>query len=142
MSPEGDPDIRGWRLREPRLRLIGECCPHCDKKIFPPRDICPGCGDKTTTEFQFGGKGTVYSFSTVYEAPAGYEDLAPYTIAWVILDEGPMVTARLTDLGDEEPYIGMPVENATRIWKKEGERGPITYGFSFRPILERQSRQP
>jgi uncharacterized OB-fold protein len=38
---------RHWRLRQPRLRLIGEECPHCEVKIFPPRDICPRCGRGT-----------------------------------------------------------------------------------------------
>jgi len=27
--------------------LLGEQCPHCDEKIFPPRDICPRCGGGT-----------------------------------------------------------------------------------------------
>lgn len=141
MSAES-PDIRGWRLRKQRYGLVGECCPNCDKKIFPPRDICPACGDKATTEFKFSGKGTISSFTTIYEPPTGYEDLAPYTMAWVILDEGPMVTARLTDLGDEEPYFGMRVEMVTRILKREGERGPIKYGYTFRPPVLQQRQEP
>ena len=38
---------RHWRLRKQRLNLIGEECPHCEVKIFPPRDICPRCGGGT-----------------------------------------------------------------------------------------------
>jgi hypothetical protein len=38
---------RHWRLKQQRYRLIGEQCPHCDFKIFPPRDICPRCGGGT-----------------------------------------------------------------------------------------------
>lgn len=34
-----------WRLR--RYSLVGETCPHCEEKIFPPRDICPDCLGKT-----------------------------------------------------------------------------------------------
>lgn len=37
---------RHWRLRKQRYGLVGEICPHCDHKIFPPRDICPNCGDE------------------------------------------------------------------------------------------------
>lgn len=36
-----------WRLKQQRYSLRGECCPHCDNKIFPPRDVCPNCGDET-----------------------------------------------------------------------------------------------
>lgn len=32
-----------WRLQKARYGLVGETCPHCEEKIFPPRDICPDC---------------------------------------------------------------------------------------------------
>jgi hypothetical protein len=34
---------RHWRIKEQRLRMVGEICPHCDAKNFPPRDVCPHC---------------------------------------------------------------------------------------------------
>ena len=39
---------RHWRLRRQNYNLVGEICPNpnCRKFIFPPRDICPGCGNK------------------------------------------------------------------------------------------------
>ncbi len=68
-------------------------------------------------------------------APAGFEEQAPYTIALVKLTEGPMVTAQLTDLGDEPVRIGMPVEMVTRKIRNDGdERGIIVYGYKFRPL--------
>lgn len=27
--------------------MEGEVCPHCEVKIFPPRDICPSCKGET-----------------------------------------------------------------------------------------------
>lgn len=113
---------------------MGEVCPHCDHKIFPPRDVCNNCGDKTNEKFQFSGKGEVYSHTTVYEAPAGYEAQAPYTVAIIKLDEGPMITAQLTDVDSSEVKIGMPVEMVTRKMRNDGdERGLIIYGYKFRP---------
>lgn len=41
---------RYWRLNKQRYRLVGERCPHCQEKIFPPRDICPRCGGGTLKE--------------------------------------------------------------------------------------------
>ncbi|MBP9670437.1 hypothetical protein KBD75_03490 [Candidatus Woesebacteria bacterium] len=35
---------RHWRLKKQRYGLVGEVCPHCDHKMFPPRDLCPNCG--------------------------------------------------------------------------------------------------
>ena len=50
---------RYWRLKKQRYGLVGEVCPHCESKIFPPRDVCPECGGEAKTEFAFSGKGKV-----------------------------------------------------------------------------------
>jgi uncharacterized OB-fold protein len=127
---------RHWRLRKQRYSLVGEVCPHCDAKIFPPRDVCPECGGEAKTEYAFSGRGEVYSYTTIYEPPAGYEDNVPYTVALVRLAEGPLVTAQLTDLGDQPVEIGTPVEMVTRRLRQDGdERGLIVYGYKFRPVL-------
>lgn len=125
---------RHWRLKKQRYALVGEVCPNCDDKIFPPRDICPNCGDEAKTLYSFSGRGEVYSYTTVYDAPAGYEETAPYTVALVKLEEGPLVTAQLTDLDEEKVEIGTPVEMVTRKLRSAGdERGMLVYGYKFRP---------
>ena len=116
--------------------MVGEVCPHCDHKIFPPRDVCPNCGGEAKYLFSFSGKGEVYSYTTVYEAPSGFDSTAPYTVAIVKLDEGPMVTAQLTDVDNHAVKIGMPVEMVTRKIRNDGdERGMIVYGYKFRPLM-------
>ncbi len=124
-----------WRVKQQRYALVGEVCPHCDEKIFPPRDICPDCGNEARDSYQFSGKGEVYSYSTLYDAPAGHEEQAPYTVALVQLEEGPMVTAQLTDLDERQPEIGMPVEMVTRKLRADGDRGILVYGYKFRPVF-------
>ena len=81
--------------------------------------------------FQFSGKGEVYSFTTIQDAPAGFEEQAPYVLAIIKLDEGPMITAQLTDL-DGPVEIGMRVEMVTRKLRSEGAQGMILYGYKFR----------
>jgi uncharacterized OB-fold protein len=126
---------RHWRLKQQRYGLVGKVCPHCDARIFPPREICPNCGSEVKTDFAFSGKGEVYSYTTIYEAPAGFDESAPYTVALVKLEEGPLVTAQLTDLGDQPVEIGMPVEMVTRRLRQDGdERGMLIYGYKFRPV--------
>lgn len=126
---------RHWRLRQQRYGLVGEVCPHCSVKIFPPRDVCPNCAGEAKTPYAFSGRGEVYSFTTVYDAPEGYEGTAPYTVAIVKLDEGPMVTAQLTDVDNNKVTIGTPVEMVTRKLREDGERGILVYGYKFRPVL-------
>jgi uncharacterized OB-fold protein len=127
---------RHWRLKQQRYALVGEVCPHCDAKIFPPRDVCPHCGGEAKTQYNFSGRGEIYSYTTITDAPAGFEENAPYTVALVKLEEGPVVTAQLTDLGDKKVEIGMPVEMVTRkIRSEDGNRGMIVYGYKFRPAF-------
>jgi uncharacterized OB-fold protein len=128
---------RHWRLKNQRYKLVGEVCPHCDAKLFPPRDVCPECGQDAKTLYAFSGRGEVYSFTTIYDAPAGYEENVPYTVALIKLEEGPLVTAQLTDLGDQPVEIGIPVEMVTRKLRNDGdERGMIVYGYKFRPAVQ------
>ena len=125
---------RHWRLRKQRYSLVGEVCPHCDAKLFPPRDVCPECGGEAKNLYNFSGRGEVYSYTTVYEPPAGYEEYSPYTVALVKLAEGPLVTAQLTDVDQDKVEIGMPVEMVTRRLRSDGdERGLLVYGYKFRP---------
>ena len=46
-----------------------------------------------------------------------------------------MVTAQLTDLGEQPARIGLPVEMVTRKLRADGERGMLVYGYKFRPRL-------
>jgi uncharacterized OB-fold protein len=114
---------------------VGEVCDSCDSKIFPPRDICPDCGEEAQTTYKFSGRGEVYSYSDVTSPPIGHEQDAPYTVALVRLDEGPLVTAQLTDIDKSELAIGMPVEMVTRKLRSDGDRGVLIYGYKFRPVL-------
>lgn len=127
---------RHWRLKNQRYKLTGEVCPHCQARLFPPRDVCPECGGEAKTFYNFSGRGEIYSFTTVYDPPAGYEENAPYTVALIRLEEGPLVTAQLTDLGNQSVTIGTPVEMVTRKLRTDGdERGMLIYGYKFRPAL-------
>ena len=88
----------------------------------------------TAESIEFSGKGTVYSYTIVQEPPEGYEEQAPYILALVKLDEGPLVTAQLTDV-DGGVRIGERVEMVTRKLTTEGKKGTIVYGYKFRPML-------
>ena len=101
------PDMGAWRLRQQRYRLVGEVCDNC---------------------------GEVYSYTTVYDAPEGYEKFAPYTVALIKLAEGPMLTAMLTDVDNNKVEIGMSVEMITRKLRADGDKGIIIYGYKFRPL--------
>lgn len=81
------------------------------------------------------GRGEIYSFTTMYNVPKGFEEQKPYSVALVKLDDGPVITAQLTDVDAADIRIGMRVEMVTRKLREEGEEGQIIYGYKFRPML-------
>ena len=126
---------RHWRLKEQRYNLVGTECLACRAKQFPPRPVCPDCNSKQMQPFTFSGQGEIYSYSTLFQAPLGYEGFLPYTVALVRLKEGPLVTAQLTDMDNDEAQAGMKVEMVTRKLREYGEDGVIVYGYKFRQIV-------
>jgi len=132
---------RNWRLREQRYRLEGTRCPTCNALYFPPREICPGCRSRTLEPYRLNGRGTVYSYSTIYQAPEGFEYSVPYVVALIDLEEGPRITAQLTDVAPDEVEIGMPVEMVIRKWNEQDETGLINYGYKFRRDVRSLPRQ-
>ena len=57
------------------------------------------------------GRGQVFTFCIFHQLyhPAWKDDL-PYNVAWVKLEEGPILLGNITDCPNEDIYIEMPVE--------------------------------
>src|SRR5262245_47660736 len=105
---------RNWRMREQRYQLIGNSCSNCGAKFFPPRQVCTECRGTTLRPVQFRGDGELYSYTTLRQAPAGFEAQTPYSVGMIKLDEGPMIEAQLTDANPEDLRVGLRVEMVTR----------------------------
>ena len=97
--------------------------PPLRRQDFPAAGRVPELRRRGQDPFAFSGKGEVYSYTTVYDAPEGYEGNAPYTVAIVKLEEGPMVTAQLTDVDNGKVSIGQSVEMVTRKLREDGDQG-------------------
>jgi len=127
-----------WQSKANRYNLVGEICDRCGTRLFPPRDVCPECEAPAKTPFVFSGRGKVYSYAITYNAPIAFEEYIPYVVALVKLEEGPLISAQLTDVEPENLQIGLPVEMVTRKLQESGDAGVIMYGYKFRPSLHRQ----
>lgn len=128
---------RFWREIQSRYNLLGTKCGNCGKVDFPPRSVCPDCGRKSFGKMkttQLSGKGTVVTYTTIYEAPSQFDMQKPYTMAIIEMDEGVRLTSQLIDVKPQDVKIGMKVQATFRKLGQDGAAGVIHYGYKFRPI--------
>ncbi|MEM2974717.1 MAG: Zn-ribbon domain-containing OB-fold protein [Candidatus Micrarchaeia archaeon] len=124
-----------WRRMKERYLLTGSHCDTCNLDFFPVRKICPLCRRKgKMSEKKFKGTGTVFSYTTVFSPPAGFDLRTPYVLALIKLDDGPNILGMIDDAKPEEVYVGARVEKIYRKWIDESDGGLIHYGFAFRLI--------
>lgn len=101
LTPETAPDTVFERFLD-QGELAFQRCTACAAAVFPPRVLCSACGSPRLEWERSGGRGTVYSATTL--AP---RDAAPYTVALVDMAEGFRV---MTDVVAEgEVAIGTAV---------------------------------
>ena len=94
--------------REGRL-VIGHCN-SCGKPHYYPRPFCPHCWSEDVVLKDASGRGTVYTYSTIYvnDMPPFNERL-PYVAAMVDLEEGVRVSTNIIDCDTADLKIGMKV---------------------------------
>jgi uncharacterized OB-fold protein len=91
--------------------LVIRKCNACGEFHYYPRPFCPKCWSEDVEWHEVSGKGTVYTYSTVYinDLPP-FGGQVPYVAAIVELDEGPRMMTRLIDCTKDDITLGMAVE--------------------------------
>ena len=79
-------------------KLLGLRCKDCGTITVPPKMACRQCTSPDLKIVELEGKGKIQTFTTVYVAPEGRENEAPYIIVLVELDEGPWIMGNLIDI--------------------------------------------
>jgi len=129
---------RVWRERVTKYRLIGGVCKDCGKTFYPYRPSCPVCGSDNVEPRKLPETGVVETFSIVRSPPTEFVGQAPYVVALVMLDDGTLVPAQITDVEPDEVHEGMRVEAVLRRYREQGEKGIIEYGIKFRPVISNE----
>jgi len=94
-----------------RHELVVQECAACSRLRFVPTELCPHCHSPAAVWAPVRGRGRVYTFTVVHRAPTpAYQAEAPYAIAYVELDAGPRMPARLVEVDPSSVEVGMPVE--------------------------------
>ena len=95
-------------------RLVLPRCRRCGAVSYYPRTVCQSCLSTDLEWTQMTGKGVVYSYTITRVAPAGFEELAPYVVASVELDEGTRVMTNIVDCAPDDVRIGQRVKAVYR----------------------------
>jgi uncharacterized OB-fold protein len=85
-------------------------CKNCGTYYSQPTD-CIKCNNPQMEWGRVSGKGWLYTFGIYHQLyhPAWKGDI-PYTVAWVQLDEGPILMTNIIGCKNEDLQVEMPVE--------------------------------
>jgi uncharacterized OB-fold protein len=119
-APTPNPETEAfWKAAEQGKLLIGRCL-DTGKAFFFPRTLSPFTLSDNVDWIEASGRGTIYSFSYMARAPE------PFAIAYVELEEGPMVLTNIVDCDSDALRIGLPV----RLVFKPSDGGPPVAMFT------------
>ena len=94
-------------------KFMYQKCNDCDVSIFYARVICPNCMSENLSWHQSAGKGTIYSYTTVFRTGApGFTSEVPYVVGLVDLAEGIRVMANIIGWDDPE---ALQIDQAVQI---------------------------
>jgi uncharacterized protein len=96
------PEMELWREAARDGKLLLRACRTCTKVHYYPRPICPFCFSDETEWLEAKGVGEIYSYSINRQGE-------PYVIAYVALDEGPIMMTNIQDVDPADVAIGQRV---------------------------------
>ena len=108
--PEITPYNKAYWDAAKRHELTAYRCVNCG--TFYSRVIhCVACDNPKMDWVKVSGKGEVFTFGIYQQLyhPAWKNDI-PYNVAWIKLDEGPLMLSNVVQCKNEDLFIGMPVE--------------------------------
>ncbi|MBV1877264.1 MAG: Zn-ribbon domain-containing OB-fold protein [Pseudomonadales bacterium] len=86
-------------------------CDNCETVIFYSRRHCTGCTSGNLVWKKAAGTGTVYTFSIVRQSyHPFFRNMAPYTVAFIDMDEGPRILSNVVGIDADEVKIGQRVQ--------------------------------
>ncbi len=120
---------------EEECDLLGNRCPQCDLFFFPQRHFCARCCGSGLEIVRLSRKGSLRSFTTVYQKPRYAEVEPPYLMGEIELPEGVLVYSLLTCCSASRLKIGSEMKLAAIKVREELQGGkPVAVlAYSFTP---------
>jgi len=109
-QPRPTPETERFFTAAAEGRLELPVCNACDLVIWYPRSFCPDCQTSEVTWTPMSGSGTVYSYTVTRGGVGGrWRAHLPFVVAYVQLDEGPIVLTNLVDTDPDAVHVDQRV---------------------------------
>ncbi len=115
--------------------LLGNTCQRCGLAFFPRRHFCTRCCNARLDEIELSKRGSLKSFTSVYQKPKYAVVEPPYLVGEIELPEKVVVYSLITQCSREELKLGAEMELAAiKVREEEREGIPVTLlAYAFRP---------
>jgi uncharacterized OB-fold protein len=90
-------------------KLLGGKCKKCGKIHFPPRPLCDNCLSKDFEWIEISAKGRLLTYTIIHVAPTQFQQMAPYAVGIVELDNGLKLPGMIKDAALDKIEIDMPL---------------------------------
>jgi uncharacterized OB-fold protein len=103
-------------------KLMAGQCLKCAKIHLPPRPLCDNCFSRDFEWVNVSGKGKLLTYTVINIAPAQFQELTPYAVGIVQLENGVKIPGMIQGLKQEQLKIGMELTldfgtcNTTQQW--------------------------
>jgi hypothetical protein len=119
-----------------RYRLEASKCKSCGNISFPPRLVCPECGNNESTlpkggfeTIRLNGEGKLLTYTIIRVASEKFFGKTPFAVGIVELKDGVKVTTQIADVDFDKLKIGQKVKLVFRKIQDEGKSGLHCYGY-------------
>ncbi len=118
------PDTQEWFDRIDAGELTVAHCRSCALRFLYPRMCCPDCGSRSVELLPAGGRGSVASWVVNHRGPEAFAKEAPYVIALVRLEEGPLLMSNILIDDPDVVSVDLPVRAE---FEQRGERRVVQF---------------
>lgn len=136
MVQSTEPCVAGLFTNEGGAKVLGSRCAACGTPYFPKLPACnnPACPGSKMEPCEFGGRGTVWSYSVAdFPPPSPHkydQPFKPYAIAVVDLDSGLRLVGQMVD-APAAVSVGAAVELVIETLYHEQDQAFTTWKFKL-----------
>ena len=112
--------------------LMAAKCNECGTEILPPKPMCTNCLSTNLRWIELDGTGKLLTYTVIHVAPEQFQDIAPYIVGIIELQNGLRLPGMIRDLKQEDIKIGMSLK--IDFEASTSSQWPAWSRYFFKPI--------